>query len=492
MRRPIGYEHQSSPDTWGHRLLRGLYSSLLPGAGQLVGGALKRGCALLGLVVALLVAFLLAVLSAAHDIDEFSAWLLEPSLLLGLLIADGVLLLFRFYAVVDAVRLRRVAGSPTGAGLGRSRRPTRWRNAAAAAALVLLLGFTAFPHVWLGYQYVYKSYDVLTTVFVDVTTTSDPLLSTTEPPPTVEAGDDQRLTILFMGCDATFFREGSRSDTNMVASFDLATGRIALFSIPRNTGNAPLSEAAQNALGLRFWPNWLNELYNCARSHPELAPAGADPGAITMRDTISLILGVPIDYYALVEMGGFVNLVDILDGVDVYFAEPLHASSSPPTEGEQWLIYDFTQGVNHLDGRQALVFARARVDSNDYVRMGRQRCVIAALIDQTGARELAWNFPAILDVIKATVRTDIPIDAVKQLVSIRSDLKTDQMITIAFQRYRYTNGTNHDPVQRGWILDYDLIQSTVKEILEHPEEVLARAGDVGLDAGDCWQMPAGQ
>ena len=359
-----------------------------------------------------------------------------------------------------------------------------------AAALILLLGFTAFPHVWLGYQYVYKSYDVLTTVFAGATTASRSLPSTTEPPLAIEAGDDQRLTILFMGCDATFFRGGSRSDTNMVASFDLATGRIALFSIPRNTGNAPLSEAAQDALGVRYWPNWLNELYNCARRHPELAPPGGDPGATTMRDTIGLILGIPIDYYATVEMGGFVDLVDVLDGVDVYLEEPLHASSSPPTQDEPWLVYDFPQGVNHLDGRQALVFARTRVDSNDYVRMGRQRCVIAALLDQTSAREVAWNFPMILDVIKATVRTDIPVDVIQSLLKIRSRLKTDEMITIAFQKYRYTNGTNHDPVQRGWLLDYGLIQATVKEILEHPEKVVARSGEAGLDTGDCWRIPA--
>ena len=85
----------------------------------------------------------------------------------------------------------------------------RWQMPVVVAGLVLLLGFTVFPHVWLGYQYVYKSYDVLTTVFVDETTTSTSLVtttttgtgsptstvpqttSTTVPAATVNAGDDQ-------------------------------------------------------------------------------------------------------------------------------------------------------------------------------------------------------------------------------------------------------------------------------------------------------------
>jgi LCP family protein required for cell wall assembly len=478
----------------------------------------------LGTVVAVLIAFVLVILLAVEDLDEFSAWLLEPRLLLALLIVDIALLLFRLYAVVDAVWLRRSrwstverpgageapeAARADGSGPNEAGPPSgpRWQMPVVVAGLVLLLGFTAFPHVWLGYQYVYKSYDVLTTVFVDETTTSTSLVTTTTsgtgsptstalqtttttiPAATVNAGDDQRLTILFTGSDAGVGRSGARADTNIVASFDLNTGRIALFSIPRNSGDAPLSETVQEALGMRYYSNWLTGLYGSARRHPELAPEGGDPGAIAMRDTISLILGIPIDYYAVVDMLGFVNLVDIMGGVDVYFAEPLHMSISPPTKQEETLVYDMEEGVNHLDGRMALAYARTRHDSSDYVRMGRQRCVIAALMAQTGMTELVWNFPGIMDVIKKMVRTDIPIDALQQLVKLRSSLKTDEMITMGFTPPKYTNGLNDNELQLGWILDYELIQATVKKVLENPEAVLAEAKDTGLDTGDCWKEP---
>jgi LCP family protein required for cell wall assembly len=547
------YHKYSCHDTRGRRLLRGLYSAFIPGTGQLVAGSRKRGYILIAVSVVLLLAAVCVVLIAVKDPDQFAAWMLEPSLLLGLLIADAALLLFRLYAVIDAIWARRTrwgivgkpgfakaeAGSwppqvvgggsaspqvanggstaPQGVGGGTSTTPetgeaktSRWGVWTAALGLLVLLAFTVTPHVVLGYSYLYKSYDTLTYVFVeDTTTTTAPLLTTTTwtgaststsstvstssttttAPVMVNAGEDQRLTILFLGSDAGVGRSGARSDTTIVASFDLTTGRIALFSIPRNTGNAPLSEAAQEALGMKIYSNWLTGLYGSAKRHPELAPEGGDPGAVVMRDTVSLILGIPIDYYAVVDMLGFVELVDIMGGVKIYTDKKLHLSISPPTEEEETLVYDFDPGVHQLDGRAALAFARTRHDSSDYVRMGRQRCVIAALMDQTGMTELVWNFPGIMDVIKKYMRTDIPIAALQQLVKLRSSLKTTEMITVGFNYPKYANGTNSNERQQGWIPDTKLIQATVKEILEHPEEFLAKEeSKEDVDDSSCWQF----
>jgi LCP family protein required for cell wall assembly len=276
----------------------------------------------------------------------------------------------------------------------------------------------------------------------------------------------------------------------ITASFDLDTGQISLFSIPRNTGNAPLSEAAQSALGTRYYSNWLTGLYGSASRHAELAPEGGDPGACAMRDTISIILGLPIDYYAVVDMLGFVNLVDILGGVDIYFKAPLHASISPPTEDEETLVYNFPAGQNHLDGRAALAYARMRKSDplGDYGRMGRQRCMIAALMDQTGMAELMWNFPSIMDVIRGMVRTDIPIQALQQLIKLRSSLQTDKMITVGFDYPKYANGTNGNRLQLGWIPDYELIRSTVQEVLTNPAAFLdEEASSTAGDSGECWR-----
>jgi anionic cell wall polymer biosynthesis LytR-Cps2A-Psr (LCP) family protein len=118
--------------------------------------------------------------------------------------------------------------------------------------------------------------------------------------------------------------------------------------------------------------------------------------------------------------------------------------------------------------------------------MGRQHCVIAALMDQTGMTELTWNFPTIAGVIKRSLRTDIPIDTLQQLIKIRSKLKTDEMITVGFTPPEYLLRLN----ELGYnVLDVDLVQSTVRKILEHPEEVLQnRDPDANVDDSDCWKI----
>jgi polyisoprenyl-teichoic acid--peptidoglycan teichoic acid transferase len=240
------------------------------------------------------------------------------------------------------------------------------------------------------------------------------------------------------------------------------------------------------------YPNLFNALYGAAwkvyKKHPELAPDGGDPGAETVRDTASLILGTPIDYYAVVDMLGLVDLVDVMGGVDVYFDKPLHTGISSPTQENTFIYFDFKEGIDHLSGIQALAYARTRHDSSDYVRMGRQRCLIAALMDQTSMTELVWNFPAIMDVIKNNIHTDIPVKALQELIKLRTKLQTDKMITVGFNYPKYTRGTagNPDPEQNGWVLNYKLIQSTVQRVFLHPEEVLADT-TVGLDSGDCWK-----
>ena len=86
---------------YGHvrRLLHALLSALVPGTGQIAGGALRRGLVLLTVVVALV---LLLVIITMVGWDLVLAWAIQPTVLLALLGANVVFLAFRLYAVLDA------------------------------------------------------------------------------------------------------------------------------------------------------------------------------------------------------------------------------------------------------------------------------------------------------------------------------------------------------------------------------------------------------
>lgn len=513
-------------------VLGALLSALWPGAGQLAWGARRRGFLLAGLM--LFVAVAAGVFVLASGLDRALAWVIDPRILIGLLVFNVALLAFRLFAVLDVFRYVHrppplppplsAEGSVWSEVMERTSGAARRITILSAGILALVLLFTTAPHVAAGY-YLYVSHDLVTSLFVTeeqsgtstvvytssststsfltsvssasstasaISSESSAPCETTASTASTEADsllawdDDGRLTVLLIGTDAGYGRQGARADSIMVVTADLETGRVALFGIPRNTGSVPLSTEAAEALGVKVYENLISSLYSEANEHPELAPEGLDAGAVVLRDSLTELLGIPIEHYAVVDMGGFVDLVDALGGVTLNVKERVWVRLSPPTPEDDWQVYDIQPGVRHLNGLEALAFARSRTGSSDYVRMGRQRCIIAALLYQNGAAEFAWKFPALAEVLKKSVKTDIPLAMVQELIKARSRLKTDEIITIGFTPPKYRSGFN----SMGYnILDVELVQATVCQVIEHPEEVTAAEGaGEGFDTYDCWKV----
>ncbi len=525
--------------TYSRRLLFALLSALVPGAGQIAAGARRRGLIMLAVVAALLIC---GVILALQGVDQVLSYLIRPRVLLALLGLNILLLAFRLFAVIDAYRVGEAySGDPTSAPPLRDKFPASpprdtlgtaprreapaaslLRVGVAGAALSLLLVLTAGPHGIAGY-YTYLSHDLLTSVFVSesdaepgsvpggpstapvpsststvptaVTTTTGAATtgipattttSATDAAPALESGEDHRLTVLLIGTDAGYGRKGARADSIMVGTVDLQTGFVALFGIPRNTGDLPLRGQAAEALGTKTYAGMISDLYQEAWNHPELAPEGGNPGAEVLRQTVSTLLGIPVDYYAVIDMGGFVDLVDAFGGITLNVKDRIHVRLSPPRKGEPWREYDIQPGKRHLNGYEALAFARSRTGTNDYDRMRRQRCVLKALMYQNGAAELALKFASVVKVVRDHVSTDIPVERLPDLVKVRGRLKTDRMLTVGFTPPDYLAGRN----DLGYnILDRALVQSTVREIIERPEQALERLGpETNVDTSECWQV----
>ena len=121
--------------------------------------------------------------------------------------------------------------------------------------------------------------------------------------------------------------------------------------------------------------------------------------------------------------------------------------------------------------------------------MQRQRCVLLALLYQNGVRDLAFKFPDIVGAIKDNLKTDIPIDRLADLIKVRAKVRTDEMIAVGFTPPDYVTGRN----EMGYnILNLELVQSTVRQIIEDPEQWLAthpansQAGQE--NPSDCWKV----
>ena len=430
--------------------LAALASAIVPGAGQLLVGKRRRGIVLLS-VSALAIAFTWWM-SEFHTLTV-QTWFVRPVALRWLLAANGATLAFRVYATLDAF-LATNTGKSTLLALGASS----------------LLGLTtiavlAYPHFWAG-ERVVANYDLITTVFrsapsptvatptsspttpptnSDVgftTTTAEPSLVLQPPPITTTTiaariwDGQERLNVLLLGGDAGPGRRGVRTDTIIVASLEPKTGHAALFSVPRNMARVPFPEQL-DVWECDCFPGIINALWKYGTDHPEKFSGPGPPGAEALKLAIAELTGLTIHYYALVNLQGFVDVIDALGGIDITIPTRLFDSDYPHEDGGREVI-DIQPGKHHLDGHTALAYARSRQQSDDYSRMNRQHCVLQAVVAQADPVTVIRVFPDIANSIKNNVTTDIPLERLPDLIALLPKLNADELISIRLVPPRYT------------------------------------------------------
>lgn len=245
-----------------------------------------------------------------------------------------------------------------------------------------------------------------------VDSSSDP--DTDEPDPW--AGVD-RVNMLLLGSDAGTDREGTRTDSMLVASIDTRTGDTVLFGIPRNLENVPFSPT--NPLSALYPQGYncgdeclMNGIWTLAEDHRDLfPPSDPSPGLTATKDAIGQILGLQIDDTTVIDLNGFEQLVDAMGGVDVNVRQRVCVSCKAVngqivwTKGREEYI---EPGPQHLDGRLALWYARSRAESDDFDRMRRQRCVAGAILDQANPLRLLANYGQLAKALKDNVSVSIP------------------------------------------------------------------------------------
>lgn len=274
-----------------------------------------------------------------------------------------------------------------------------------------------------------------------------------------------RLSVLISGSDEAADREGVRTDAMMVATLDLDTGQATLFGVPRNFGDIPLPDDIATVMGTEIYTGMLKWLYGDAQAYPELGENGRDPGMVALKGAIGELLGMEIDYYAMVDMAGFVELVDAFGGVDVEIQAPIVVKLLSPEEDEGWVQFEIPSGLQTLNGPEALAYSRHRTGTTDYDRMERQRCMVQALAEKADVQTLLLRFPALTDVIRNNIVTDIPMEMLPDLIQLRDVIDIDQVISIGFSPPEYHTGLTSEGHNHP---NYAAILETVQDVLENP------------------------
>ena len=287
------------------------------------------------------------------------------------------------------------------------------------------------------------------------------------PPCTGEAstwqGQGCTMYLVLIGGDAGIGRGGNgpgkpinlRTDTMILLQVDLAHGRAAMYGIPRNLVNVPLGQTDYNAYPYHFFPAistygatglgcggktqsacildflW----YDAAFVHPSKYPYSGNYFARATKavaESIGALMGVPVNGAVVVDLAGFVDLIDALVPHGLQISNPYEVKQDSrfaytDSLNRRYYGLDFKKGSLTLHGEMALAFARLRhttTKGSDYYRMGRQQLVLTSLLSQISPCQAAGNLTNILNAVQGTFWTDIDASNAPALAAIASKIKT--------------------------------------------------------------------
>ena len=390
--------------------LAAFWSVVNPGSGHLaVQASVRRSTFAASAVnIAATIAFIV-ILAPVRDKSDLADVIANRTVFLGLGLSLAAMAITRLYTALDSAWMAR----PTG--------DARPRLAAAAAAGALIIGGVAplaiaADYVWeadRAVEKIFGSEDAQTAFPTPLPTTTVAADTSTTVGPTTAApifNGEERVNILLLGGDAGPDRPGLRTDSMIVVSINSQTGHTVIISIPRNMDEMPFPDGS--ALADRF-PEGFNDLANAVYTygevHPELVGGVEDAGAQAIKLGISQLLGLPIHYYVLADMAGFVDIVDALGGIDIYVPERMPTPGNP--RGAKHPVPEYIEkGDQHMDGTIALAYARTREADNDHRRMERQQCLLGAVVDAATPMTLALGFTELVAAFGDAVTTDIPRD----------------------------------------------------------------------------------
>ena len=237
-----------------------------------------------------------------------------------------------------------------------------------------------------------------------------------------------RYNVALLGGDAGAGRWGLRPDSITVASIDAETGKTVLISLPRNMTNFPFREGSvmDRQFPHGFDADYLNGVSTWAKDHPGLFRHSDNPGIDATLMAIEGITDLDINYWAMVNLQGFKDLVDAVGGVTLNVRDPI-----PVGLPHESYFHYIQPGVKKLDGQETLWFARARHGSDDYSRMARQKCVMGAMLHQISPQVALRNFQEIAHASSGMVSTSIPASEVGRFLELGLKARSQKVATLS-------------------------------------------------------------
>ncbi|MEY8443403.1 LCP family protein [Lactococcus ileimucosae] len=242
------------------------------------------------------------------------------------------------------------------------------------------------------------------------------------------------LTILLMGVDTGGAGRGGstswdgNSDSQIVMTLNPKTNTTTMVSIERDIMSNILDDKGSTVSTQK-----VNAAYPMGYN-----AGGLEKGVEYALKTIGDQAGIPVDNFLMINFDGLVNLVNDVGGIDIdnTTGQTLYISDTEPEYTEQ-----VPPGKQHIDGRQALVYARDRhhLPNGDYGRAAHQREVISAVMKKLLALNNITQYQKFLDDISKDIKTNIPINSSTLTSLLGYKDCFNKVVSIQYQAIGYTN-----------------------------------------------------
>jgi LCP family protein required for cell wall assembly len=242
------------------------------------------------------------------------------------------------------------------------------------------------------------------------------------------AQDLTSLTLAVGGLDSREEGQPENSDVLILARIDLLAGSVRAISIPRD-------------LYLEI-PGFGYDKITRAYDFGSKADNGSfEGGAAAVSATISTNFGIEIDGVIFTTFQGFIDIVDTLGGVDVNNPYDVYDAQYPTVDyGTKELF--FPAGEIHLNGEDALAFARTRHQDGDDGRVMRQQVLLRALLDRVHSPDIADKLDDLATKHRKDVRTDLDNSEQLALVVAAATVTNDKVEFGTLTNYIYPDSTS--------------------------------------------------
>ena len=193
-----------------------------------------------------------------------------------------------------------------------------------------------------------------------------------------------RVNVVVLGYGGAGHDGANLTDSLMVISMVPGDSATTLISVPRDLWVQVPPGSGQYAKINTAYQDGLNSGYGGL-------PAGREAGGAEAAKKVSDVLGIDVPYWLTIDFQGFRELVDALGGVDINVPTAFTArypNNDDPAIDASWKTIHFNTGMQHMNGEQAIEYARARYvlnplsEGTDFARSARQQILIRAILSR--------------------------------------------------------------------------------------------------------------